>query len=160
MSDLRLLLTIISIVAGYLLASGRAHCQTPDDVHVARACKLETEYSERDCAAQWGVALNRATMPKFRGKGPVYALVKYTRLYTRTNPRARRIARMPGDDMLISDWTRFLSLARRVMAGEIRDPCRGRAWHWRGPNDPPSKRRKARCGPGLKNDYRMLAWAK
>ena len=61
-------------------------------------------------------------------------------------------------DVYRKPWARVVLLARAWMEGRVRDPCRGRSWHWGGPMD---RRREVfepvDCGPTANIFYRVRA---
>jgi hypothetical protein len=55
-------------------------------------------------------------------------------------------------------WRAALERADRFARGELRDPCRGRAWHWGGTIDSPRGRMEpVDCGETENTFYRLTA---
>ena len=50
-------------------------------------------------------------------------------------------------------WLRVVHNMRKWSEGKSRDPHRGRAWHWRSPDDPPTTARGLRQIEGFNNIY-------
>ena len=114
------------------LAQGQDHSLT-----LAQIGKLECDPTHHpdcytDMVAIWYVGLARYD-------NPTQGLLSYSSLMTRTNPRAKAIrnlthvSRLPTRKEQVA-WHRALWLARRVIAGAVKNPCPG-ATHWGGAMD-------------------------
>lgn len=116
-----------------------------NELHLARICKLEAEGSLSDCTALYHIGRKRF------GADWLAGLLRYSKLYERTTPRAKRIAAAPDGDIPGASraenrrWRALRLHAVELVAGKHPDPC-PRAIHWGGVMDIPKRGQvKAEC---------------
>lgn len=113
-----------------------AHANALVTLHLARICKLEAEARLTDCTALYHIGRKRF------GDDWLAGLLRYSKLYQRTTPRARRIATAPAGPIPGASkrenarWAKLRQHAAELVAGEHPDPC-PRAIHWGGTMDVP-----------------------
>ncbi len=134
-----MLAVALAVIIVWLASVVESQPAVSDAHHLARVCKLEAEGSAADCDAIYWIGRKR-----FRGSW-LDGLLLYSRLYSRDNDRAQRIARLPWGPIPGASkrenrqWARIRARAAALVAGKRPDPC-PRAVHWGGTVDSPRGR--------------------
>ena len=132
----------IATLALLTAAPAQARDVTPLTRHLlAQALVAEAQTHTRDWAAILHVLERRAR----RAGWPLATMVRrYCAAWRAPHARARRMRRLGPSD---ARYRRAYAYVTRWAHGRVRDPCRGRAWHWGGAMDTPSGRMQAiDCG--------------
>lgn len=157
---------LVSCGALMLMCYGGAYAQQSaavdgDSLALSRACYIESGWRESDCAALAHVIARRAERA---GATFGQMLLAYSALDA-DNPRAAEVRGYPWGDIdgkpaaFNRRWAKLRAYVTRVAAGDVRDPCGGRATHWGGTTDMPRGRMvPVHCAtPTVNTFYRVAA---
>lgn len=135
-----------------------AHGGDPPELIAARDCVLEADFRLNDCAGILHTARKRKPLQWLEG------VIEYSAPALRAKlPRAQEIRTYPDGDVpgksasFNRKWAVLRAFVRRVLAGEVRDPCPGAVYFGGKMDSPHGRMVPAKCAGSTANTFYALA---